>query len=74
MTRKRPRLTQKPIPQDPLVWAKEVEGIKAYLDKVEGFKASFGMAWVTKQRQYYTTRLKDLTTHAPKRFTARPKG
>lgn len=74
MRPKCPRLTKRPIPADPGVWAKEVEGIKAYLAKVEGFKQSFGMAWVTKQRQYYNTRLKDLITHAPKRVTARPRG
>lgn len=60
-----PPITRKPIPRKVSAWRAEVNGIRRFLERLEGFRRDQGTAWVRSQREYSRLRLDDLLDNAP---------
>jgi len=63
---KKPRTTRKPIPGTIPEWVKELEGIRAFLDKTDRLIVENGQAWVDSMCAYNRRREGDLLAHPPK--------
>lgn len=60
------RAKLRPVPRDPHLWAKEVDGIRAFLDRVGAYAEVWGQGWVERMREYYQSRLELLLASPPK--------
>lgn len=70
MTEK-PRTTKKPIPDTPLEWIKEVEGVRGYLMAIKNNLVQRPPQWLEGNRKYYADRFKDLINHPPEGIRVR---
>jgi len=60
------RAKRAPLPRDPRHWAKEVDGIRRFLDRLPAWEAVWGPKWCEKQGEYYRSRLELLLANEPK--------
>jgi hypothetical protein len=67
------RAKRSPVPRDPKTWAREVDGIMAFLDRLPAWETVYGLKWCERMGEYYRSRLALLRATPPPTKTRRPR-